>query len=215
MRENLLTFAGYHGIPRKIAAGQAAELLDFVQLTERANAKVDELSGGMQRRVLIARALVHDPELVVLDEPTTGLDPQTRQLVWERLRGLRRLGKTLLLTTHYMEEAAQLCDQVTIIHGGRAIADGSPRELVERHVAPEVIEVIGAPGGLAAIRRATSGLPCESEEVGDRVLLYVHGSQQILSRLSDGALGRASLLRRDATLEDVFLRLTGRGLGTD
>ena len=132
-RENLISFGAYHSLPRREAERRADELLEFAQLTDRAAAEVDALSGGMQRRLLIARALVNDPELLVLDEPTTGLDPQARHLVWERLRRLKRGGKTLLLTTHYMEEAAQLCDRLVIMDAGRIVAEGAPAELTERH----------------------------------------------------------------------------------
>jgi lipooligosaccharide transport system ATP-binding protein len=218
--QNLVTYAAYHDIPRRVALPRARELLEFVQLGGRDNAKVDELSGGMQRRLLIVRALVSDPELVVLDEPTTGLDPQARQMVWGRLRSLRRDGKTLLLTTHYMDEAAQLCDRLAILHAGRVIAMGTPRELIDKHVPPRVVEVHGADGGAEAVRRAVSGLAGglagdleeDLEEIGDRVLLHARDSQPVLARLHGAALGHASLLERDATLEDVFLRLTGRAL---
>jgi lipooligosaccharide transport system ATP-binding protein len=214
VRENLLTFAAYHGIARRVAAARTHELLDFVQLSDRAGDQVGELSGGMQRRLLIARALVNDPELVVLDEPTTGLDPQARQLVWERLRGLKRHGKTLLVTTHYMEEAAQLCDRIVILHAGRVIAEGTPRELVERHVPARVVEVTGADGGAAAVRRALDGLAgtVEVEELADRVVLRGDDDDAILAHLRVQAVGHPALLTRDATLEDVFLRLTGRAL---
>jgi lipooligosaccharide transport system ATP-binding protein len=214
VRENLLTFAAYHGIARRVAASRAAELLDFVQLADRAGNQVDDLSGGMQRRLLIARALVNDPDLVVLDEPTTGLDPQARQLVWERLRSLKRHGKTLLITTHYMEEAAQLCDRIVILHTGRVIAEGTPRELVERHVPPRVVEVTGAAGGAIAVRRALDGLreSIEMEEMPDRIVLRGDDDAEILAQLRTPAVGQPTLVTRDATLEDVFLRLTGRAL---
>jgi lipooligosaccharide transport system ATP-binding protein len=214
VRENLLTFAAYHGIARRVAASRADELLDFVQLRGRARDKVDDLSGGMQRRLLIARALVNDPDLVVLDEPTTGLDPQARQLVWERLRSLKRHGKTLLITTHYMEEAAQLCDRIVILHAGGIIAEGTPRELVERHVPPRVVEVTGADGGLIAVRRAVDAIrdTIEVEEMPDRVVLRGDDDAEILAHLRTPAIGQPTLVTRDATLEDVFLRLTGRAL---
>jgi lipooligosaccharide transport system ATP-binding protein len=214
VRENLLTFAAYHGIARRVAAARTKELLAFVQLTDRAGDQVDDLSGGMQRRLLIARALVNDPEMVALDEPTTGLDPQARQLVWERLRSLKRHGKTLLITTHYMEEAAQLCDRIVILHAGRIIAEGAPRELIERHVPPRVVEVTGADGGAVAVRRALDRIrgTIEVEELPDRVVLRGHDDAAILDHLRDPAIGQPTLLTRDATLEDVFLRLTGRAL---
>jgi lipooligosaccharide transport system ATP-binding protein len=197
-----------------VAAARIVELLQFVQLSDRAGDMVDDLSGGMQRRLLIARALVNDPDLVVLDEPTTGLDPQARQLVWERLRSLRRHGKTLLITTHYMEEAAQLCDRIVIMDTGRVIAEGTPRELVERHVPPRVVEVMGADGGAVAVRRALDGLrdTIELEELADRIVVRGGDDAEILTHLRTPAVGQPTLLTRDATLEDVFLRLTGRGL---
>ncbi len=143
VRENLTSFAAYHGVPRRRVGERADELLEFAQLSDRGNDRVEELSGGMKRRLLIARSLVNDPELVVLDEPTTGLDPQARQLVWERLRSLRRRGKTLLVTTHYMEEAQRLCDHLVVMHSGRIIAAGSPAQLLAAHTAPRVVEVYG------------------------------------------------------------------------
>src|ERR671916_1995963 len=140
VRENLLVYGRYYDLPRKLALQRAEELLEFVELTERAESQVDTLSGGMKRRLLIARALINDPEIVVLDEPTTGLDPQARHLVWDRLRALAVEGKTLLLTTHYMEEASRLCDRLVIMEGGIIIAEGSPQELVEKYVSPQVLE---------------------------------------------------------------------------
>jgi lipooligosaccharide transport system ATP-binding protein len=212
VRENLLTFAAYHDVPRQVAAGRAARLLEFTQLADRGNAEIEELSGGMQRRVLIARALMNDPELVVLDEPTTGLDPQARQLVWERLRSLRRQGKTLLLTTHYMDEAAQLCDRLVVLHHGRVIAEGAPRQLIEATVAPRVVEVQGADDGLPGLLAALDGLAVEIEELGDRVLIRTTDGAAVVARLRAASLAQASVLERDATLEDVFLKLTGRTL---
>jgi lipooligosaccharide transport system ATP-binding protein len=174
-RENLISFGAYHSLPRREAERRAKELLGFAQLSDREEAQVDALSGGMQRRLLIARALVNDPELLVLDEPTTGLDPQARHLVWERLRRLKREGKTLLLTTHYMEEAAQLCDELVVLDHGRVITRGTPRELVQAHVAPRVVEVQGVENGIEEIARVAGNLAKEVEGVGDRVLIYVTG----------------------------------------
>ena len=207
VRENLTTFAAYHDVPRTLAEQRADELLEFAQLPDRRGAKVEELSGGMQRRLLIARALVNDPELVVLDEPTTGLDPQARHLVWERLRRLKRAGKTLLITTHYMEEAAQLCDRLVVMDHGRIIAEGTPRELIAAHVAPRVVEV-HTPG--ADVRVAVGPLAREIEEVGDRVLVYADDGEAVVARLA--GVPSSALLVRDATLEDVFLKLTGHAL---
>jgi lipooligosaccharide transport system ATP-binding protein len=212
VRENLVSFANYHDVPRAAAEVRVDELLKFAQLSERADSKIEELSGGMQRRLLIARALVNDPDLVVLDEPTTGLDPQARHFVWERLRSLKRYGKTLLLTTHYMEEAAQLCDRLIVIDHGRIVAEGSPRDLVRENVPPRVVEVLGEVSA-DDVRAAAGRYATEVERVGDRVLVYASDSDAIAGRLGSAGLRHQGLLLRDATLEDVFLRLTGHGLG--
>jgi lipooligosaccharide transport system ATP-binding protein len=212
VRENLVTFAGYHSVPRREAEQRADGLLDFAQLRDRASAEVEELSGGMQRRLLLARALVNDPELLVLDEPTTGLDPQARHLVWERLRRLKRGGKTLLLTTHYMEEAAQLCDQLVVLDHGRVIAQGTPGELLQRHAAPRVVELQGTEVDSAEIARIADGLARDVEGVGDRVLIYTDDGDAIAERIRHAGVRCHALILRDATLEDVFLRLTGHAL---
>jgi lipooligosaccharide transport system ATP-binding protein len=214
-RENLLSFGAYHSLPRRKAEERADELLEFAQLSERADAEVEELSGGMQRRMLIARALVNDPELLVLDEPTTGLDPQARHLVWERLRRLKRSGKTLLLTTHYMEEAAQLCDQIVVLDHGRVIARGTPRELVKQNVAPRVVEVQGIETAADDVVRMARPLAQDVEAVGDRVLIYAADGEEIASKIRDAGVPHQALILREATLEDVFLRLTGHALVDD
>lgn len=211
VEENLRSFGAYHGLARGTAQLRVDELLTFVQLAGRADARVGDLSGGMQRRLLIARALVNDPDLVVLDEPTTGLDLRARHLIWDRLRSLKAKGKTLILTTHYMEEAAQLCDRIAIVRRGRILAEGSPDELVKAHLAPRVVEVHGVDTDLLrAVRAAVQGLLAEVEQLGDRVLIYSDDSQQIAARLSEHSVGQ-SLLLRDAALEDVLLRLTQAG----
>ncbi|MEK6275306.1 MAG: ABC transporter ATP-binding protein [Actinomycetota bacterium] len=214
-RENLISFGAYHSLSRREAERRADELLAFAQLSDRVEAQVDALSGGMQRRLLIARALVNDPELLVLDEPTTGLDPQARHLVWERLRRLKREGKTLLLTTHYMEEAAQLCDEIVVLDHGRVIARGTPRELVEAHVAPRVVEVQGIENGVEEIRQIAGDLAKEVEGVGDRVLIYASDGEEIVSRIREAGVAHQALILREATLEDVFLHLTGHALVDD
>jgi lipooligosaccharide transport system ATP-binding protein len=214
-RENLISFGAYHSLPRRESERRADELLEFAQLSERAGAEVEELSGGMQRRLLIARALVNDPELLVLDEPTTGLDPQARHLVWERLRRLKRGGKTLLLTTHYMEEAAQLCDQIVVLDHGRVIASGTPRELLRQNVAPRVVEVQGIETRADDVVRIADGLAQDVEAVGDRVLIYANDGEEIASRIRDAGVPHQALILREATLEDVFLRLTGHALVDD
>jgi lipooligosaccharide transport system ATP-binding protein len=214
-RENLISFGGYHSLSRREAQRRADELLEFAQLSERLDANVDELSGGMQRRLLIARALVNDPELLVLDEPTTGLDPQARHLVWERLRRLKRAGKTLLLTTHYMEEAAQLCDDLLVLDHGRVIARGTPAELIRDHVAPRVVEIQGIEERGDEIVRAVRDLAQEVEPVGDRVLVYADDGEAIVARIRETGIPHQAVILREATLEDVFLRLTGHELVDD
>ena len=211
VRENLTSFAAYHDVPRRLLKERADQLLEFAQLQERGNARVDELSGGMKRRLLIARALVNDPELVVLDEPTTGVDPQARQLVWERLRSLRRQGKTLLITTHYMEEAQRLCDQIAVLHQGRLIALGTPAELLAAHTAPRVVEIFGD-ADAGDVAELLGDLARDVESVGDRVLVYADDGDAIAARLAGTGIAAQGLLLRDATLEDVFLRLTGHAL---
>jgi lipooligosaccharide transport system ATP-binding protein len=214
-RENLISFGGYHSLSRREAKRRADELLEFAQLSERLDANVDELSGGLQRRLLIARALVNDPELLVLDEPTTGLDPQARHLVWERLRRLKRAGKTLLLTTHYMEEAAQLCDDLLVLDHGRVIARGTPAELIRNHVAPRVVEIQGVEEGADEIVQAVRELAREVEPVGDRVLVYADDGEAIVARVRETGIPHQAVILREATLEDVFLRLTGHELVDD
>ncbi len=206
--ENLRVYGAYFGVPRAAVDSRIKELLAFVELADRAHSKITTLSGGMKRRLTIARALINDPEMIVLDEPTTGLDPQVRHLIWARLRYLRKSGKTLLLTTHYMEEAERLCDDLVIMDRGVILAQGSPRALVERHVEPEVIEMRGAAGRGEPL---VSDLPdCRTEIVGDTVYCYTHDAHAVLARV-DGTAA-LTFLHRPANLEDVFLKLTGREL---
>ncbi|HEY5790325.1 MAG TPA: ATP-binding cassette domain-containing protein [Gammaproteobacteria bacterium] len=206
--ENLLTYGRYFGLGDEVLRPRIAELLAFVGLAERAGTRIDTLSGGMKRRLAIARALINDPELVVLDEPTTGLDPQVRHLIWQRLRELLGRGKTLLLTTHYMEEAERLCDDLVIMDHGRVLERGAPRALVQRHVPGDVIEVRRPPAGLEAELAGTPGLTRET--VGESLYLYTAAPQPLVQRLE--ARGGLTYLHRPASLEDVFLRLTGREL---
>jgi lipooligosaccharide transport system ATP-binding protein len=202
VRQNLEVYGTYFGIPAADVAARVPRLLEFMQLGERSDAKVMQLSGGMKRRLIIARALIADPELVILDEPTTGLDPQARVLIWRRLLDLKREGKTLLLTTHYMDEAQRLCDRIIIIDHGKVLDEGSPQELIAKHVRGHVFEVPKPlPDGLVV-----DGL--QSNDLGDAVLYYVADPAEMTRRLP----ARATYLRRDANLEDVFLRLTGHGL---
>ncbi|MFG1838116.1 ABC transporter ATP-binding protein [Micromonospora sp. NPDC049175] len=212
VRENLTVYARYFGITRRAARERADELLDFVQLTERAGSKVEPLSGGMKRRLTIARALVNDPEIVLLDEPTTGLDPQARHLVWERLFRLKQRGVTLVLTTHYMDEAEQLCDRLVVMDGGRIVAEGSPRALIERHSTREVVELRFAADSQEPFARKLDGLGERVEVLPDRVLLYVPDGDAAVAEVAALGLDPANVLVRRSGLEDVFLHLTGRTL---
>ncbi|MEU7679115.1 ATP-binding cassette domain-containing protein [Micromonospora taraxaci] len=212
VRENLTVYARYFGISRRAARERAAELLDFVQLTERADSKVEPLSGGMKRRLTIARALVNEPEIVLLDEPTTGLDPQARHLVWERLFRLKQQGVTLVLTTHYMDEAEQLCDRLVVMDGGRIVAEGSPRALIEQHSTREVVELRFAAESQEPFAGKLAGLGERVEVLPDRVLLYVPDGDAAVAEVTALGLNPANVLVRRSGLEDVFLHLTGRTL---
>ncbi|MET8233087.1 ABC transporter ATP-binding protein [Micromonospora sp. NPDC005298] len=212
VRENLTVYARYFGIARRAARERADELLDFVQLSERADSKVEPLSGGMKRRLTIARALVNDPEIVLLDEPTTGLDPQARHLVWERLFRLKQQGVTLVLTTHYMDEAEQLCDRLVVMDGGRIVAEGSPRALIERHSTREVVELRFAAESQEPFAGKLDGLGQRVEVLPDRVLLYVPDGDAAVAEVAALGLNPANVLVRRSGLEDVFLHLTGRTL---
>ena len=208
VEENLYMYAAYFGLSRRQVTARIEALLEFVSLADRRTARIDSLSGGMQRRLTIARALINDPELVVLDEPTTGLDPQARHVIWGRLSELKARGTTLLLTTHYMEEAERLCDELVIMDHGCILAQGSPRELIERHVEREVIEMRGGLG--ADFLRLVETAGCRLERMGSSLYCY---SQQI-APLIEALRLRPELkyIHRPAGLEDVFLRLTGREL---
>ena len=210
VEKNLTLYASYFGIPPREAARRADELIRFAELGEHRTARIKMLSGGMKRRLMLARALLNDPDLLVLDEPTTGLDPQARRLVWERVRTLKRGGTTILLTTHYMEEAAQLCDRLIIMDAGRIIAEGAPAELIDSHVGAEVVEVaLGAADGDGVAGRLAAG-PWRTERVGDRFYLYLRVGQADEAMFA--ALAGLDFARRRATLEDVFLTLTGHAL---
>jgi lipooligosaccharide transport system ATP-binding protein len=210
VRENVLIYGRYFGLSRRELKPRIEELLDFVQLTERAGDKVEPLSGGMKRRLTIARSLVNDPDLLLLDEPTTGLDPQARHVVWDRLFRLKQQGKTFVVTTHYMDEAEQLCDRLVVMDHGRIVAEGSPWQLIQRYSTREVVEVrfdderpgAGAFGDVAD----------RVEELPDRVLLYTSDGDATAAQLHDRNLPPHSTLIRRSTLEDVFLHLTGRTL---
>ncbi|HJY75771.1 MAG TPA: ATP-binding cassette domain-containing protein [Burkholderiales bacterium] len=206
--ENLLVYGRYFGLPPREVRARTGPLLEFAGLTGREGAKINTLSGGMKRRLTLARALVNDPQVLFLDEPTTGLDPQARHLIWERMRRLTMQGKTLILTTHHMEEAERLCQRLAIMDHGRIIAVGSPRALIAEHIEPQVVEVHGS-GVEAWIERA-QGVAARVERVGDTVFCYSENPEPLLKSLE----GRDELgyLHRPASLEDVFLKLTGRDL---
>jgi lipooligosaccharide transport system ATP-binding protein len=212
VRENLIVYARYFGIPKAAAAAKADELLDFAQLTERADSKVEPLSGGMKRRLTIARSLVNDPEILLLDEPTTGLDPQARHVLWDRLFRLKRQGVTLVLTTHYMDEAEQLCDRLVVMDGGRIVAEGSPRALIDQWSTREVLELRFPDDDHGPLAGAVDGLGERVEVLPDRLLVYTDDGDAAAEAVADRGLRPLSVLVRRSTLEDVFLRLTGRTL---
>jgi lipooligosaccharide transport system ATP-binding protein len=235
VRENLLIYGRYFGLPRPVIAERTGRLLEFVQLNERADDEVEPLSGGMKRRLTIARSLINEPEILLLDEPTTGLDPQARHAVWDRLYRLKQQGVTLVLTTHYMDEAEQLCDRLVVMDAGRIAAEGSPRELIARYSTPEVLELrfdlaeheqaaekLAAAFAELGPRRAVEGrssplalaqVPAERVEVlADRILLYAPDGEGALAAVRGLELEPVTTLVRRSTLEDVFLRLTGRRL---
>ena len=210
--DNLMIYGRYFDLPKKVIRQRADQLLEFAQLTERANDRVDPLSGGMKRRLTIARALISDPDLLILDEPTTGLDPQARHLLWDRLYRLKQQGVTLVITTHYMEEAEQLCDRLVVMDKGRFAAEGSPRQLIERHAAREVVELRFQPGQHEAIAPQVAGLAERHEVLPDRILLYTDDGDAALAAVAAMGLVPQSTMVRRSALEDVFLRLTGRTL---
>jgi lipooligosaccharide transport system ATP-binding protein len=212
VRENLLMYARYFDVPSAVARQRAAELLEFVQLSERADAAVEPLSGGMKRRLTIARALINEPEVILLDEPTTGLDPQARHAIWDRLYRLKRRGATLLLTTHYMDEAEQLCDRLVIMDAGKIIAEGSPRQLIERYSTPEVLELRLPEEARASLDGRLSTLTDRVQALPDRLQLYTSDAEHLLERVRALNVPVDSALVRRTTLEDVFLQLTGHTL---
>jgi lipooligosaccharide transport system ATP-binding protein len=212
VRENLYVYGRYFDIPRRQLAARIDDLLAFAQLTERADSRVEPLSGGMKRRLTIARSLVNEPDLLLLDEPTTGLDPQARHLLWDRLYRLKAEGVTLVLTTHYMDEAEQLCDRLVVMDRGAIAAHGSPSELIERYSTREVVELRYAPGESEHMAQKAADLAEELEVLPDRVLLYTSSGDSVAEAVARRGLEPLSVLVRRATLEDVFLRLTGRHL---
>jgi lipooligosaccharide transport system ATP-binding protein len=212
VRENLLVYGRYFGLPAKQVATRADELLAFAQLQERAKAKVDALSGGMKRRLTIARALINEPRILLLDEPTTGLDPQARHLLWDRLFRLKEQGTTLVLTTHYMDEAEQLCDRLVVVDKGSIMAEGSPADLIRRYSTREVLEVRFGSDRNQEVARRLEGVGDRVEVLPDRILVYSRNGEAELERITAAGLHPITSLVRRSSLEDVFLRLTGRSL---
>ncbi len=210
--DNLIIYGRYFDLSRAECKKRTAELLDFVQLGDRANSRIEPLSGGMKRRVTIARSLINDPELLLLDEPTTGLDPQARHVLWDRLYRLKQRGVTLVLTTHYMDEAEQLCDRLVVMDAGKIVAEGSPRQLIQQHSTREVLELRYPAGTNEQHALVVAGIGERSEVLPDRVLIYAHDGEAALAEVhARGSVPESALVRR-SSLEDVFLRLTGRSL---
>jgi lipooligosaccharide transport system ATP-binding protein len=212
VRENLLVYGRYFDLPWRTIGERADELLRFVHLDDRADSKVDPLSGGMKRRLTIARALVNEPELLLLDEPTTGLDPQARHVLWDRLWRLKAAGTTLVLTTHYMDEAEQLCDRLVIMDNARIVAEGSPSQLIRQHSTKEVVELRFAIGSTNGHLDALDGLGERVEELPDRLLVYTDSGDATIDAVERRGISAMNVLVRRSTLEDVFLHLTGRTL---
>ena len=213
VRENLLIYGRYFGLRRDVIEERIAWLLDFVQLSERAGDQVEPLSGGMKRRLTIARSLISEPDILLLDEPTTGLDPQARHVVWDRLYRLKQQGVTMALTTHYMDEAEQLCDRVVVMNAGKIAAEGSPRELIATYSTPEVLELRFDVASHDQAAEKLAGVRADRIEVlADRILLYAADGDEALAAVRGVGVEPLTSLVRRSTLEDVFLRLTGRRL---
>lgn len=210
--ENIYIYGRYFGLKRSFLRPKVQELLEFAQLTDKANARVDALSGGMKRRLTIARALVSDPRILMLDEPTTGLDPQARHVLWDRLFRLKEQGTNLVITTHYMDEAEQLCDRLIVVDHGEIKAEGSPAELIRDYSSREVAEIRFGSEHNAAAARALAGVGDRIEELPDRILIYAANGEDVLTRVHELGLTPITSLVRRSSLEDVFLRLTGRSL---
>ena len=210
--ENLLVFGRYFGLKDAVIKERIPKLLEFAALTSKANAKLSELSGGMKRRLSLARALVNDPQLLLLDEPTTGLDPQARHLMWERLQRLVQQGKSILLTTHFMDEAERLCNRLLVLDHGKKMVEGTPRQLINDNLEPDVVEVYGV-GALALLESPLKSLAARVEVSGETVFFYTQDSKRLLEALTDYPQLRT--LHRPANLEDLFLKLTGRQIRED
>jgi lipooligosaccharide transport system ATP-binding protein len=212
VRDNLIVYGRYFGLPMKFLRPKAEELLEFAQLTEKAEVKVDSLSGGMKRRLTIARALVNEPDILLLDEHTTGLDPQARHILWDRLFRLKEAGVTLVITTHYMDEAEQLCDRLVVMDKGRIMAAGTPAALIQQYSSREVVELRFGSERNAEVALQLAGTGERIETLPDRILIYTQTGEEDLARIVDGGLRPLTSLVRRSSLEDVFLRLTGRSL---
>ena len=210
--ENLYTYGRYFGLSRKFLKSKVEELLDFAQLREKRNSKAEELSGGMQRRLAIARGLVNEPEILMLDEPTTGLDPQARHILWDRLFRLKEQGVTLVITTHYMDEAEQLCDRLVVMDKGKIMAEGSPAELIKKYSSKEVVELRFGTDKNSDAAKSLEGKGERVEVLPDRILIYTTHGEQLLSEIVESGMNPITSLVRRSSLEDVFLRLTGRTL---
>jgi lipooligosaccharide transport system ATP-binding protein len=208
--ENLLLFSEFFDVPRGEARKRIQELLKFVELEQKIKSKIDELSTGMKRRLLIARALINHPKIIIADEPTTGLDPQARHLIWQRLRQLKNQGVTMILTTQYMEEAEQLCDQIVIMHKGKILKGGVPSKLIEEEIGNEVVEIRISSDQDNRIKEHLSGVLCDHERVGDTLYFYCRDGRSVMQKIIE--LDLPKILHRPAALEDVFLKLTGRSL---
>ena len=212
IRDNLVVYGRYFGLSRAESSSRADELLRFFQLAEKSTQKVEALSGGMKRRLTIARSLINQPDLLLLDEPTTGLDPQARHVLWDKLFRLKQEGVTLVLTTHYMDEAEQLCDRLVVMDGGKIVAEGSPLSLIAQHSTREVTELRFGVGRHEALAERVTDLADRVEVLPDRLLLYTQDGEETLARVHERGLDPAAVLVRRSTLEDVFLHLTGRTL---
>lgn len=212
VRDNLLVYGRYFGLPHAVVAKRADALLEFAQLTEKRKAKIDDLSGGMKRRLTIARALINEPRILLLDEPTTGLDPQARHILWDRLFRLKEQGTTLVLTTHYMDEAEQLCDRIVVVDKGKIMAEGTPASLIRDHSSREVLEVRFGSERNATAAAELAGIGDRLEVLPDRILIYGSNGEEALVEVTRRGLEPVTSLVRRSSLEDVFLRLTGRSL---
>ncbi len=212
VRDNLIVYGRYFGLPMTFLRPKADELIKFVQLSDKAMAKVDTLSGGMKRRLTIARSLINEPDILLLDEPTTGLDPQARHILWDRLFRLKEAGVTLVITTHYMDEAEQLCDRLIVMDKGRIMAEGTPAGLIREYSSREVVELRFGSDRNARLAEQLGGFGDRIEVLPDRILIYTDSGEEDLARIVERGLRPLTSLVRRSSLEDVFLRLTGRSL---